>query len=83
MLMQCTAYGKTCAGCGKTGHLKKACCSRRERAINKKRSRHPKTAKEKIETVSIDPSLLMAELEIHAGPNKIVIPYKIDIQETV
>ena len=25
MLRQCPAYGKTCVGCGKTGHFKKVC----------------------------------------------------------
>ena len=85
MLRQCVAYGKTCAGCGKTRHFKKVCHHRRERAVNEIEVEMSQDSKGEIETVSIDSvhlnknqSLLMAELEMHAGPNKIVIPYKID-----
>ena len=31
---QCPAYGKTCARCGKTGHYKKVCRSRKEHAVH-------------------------------------------------
>ena len=34
-LRQCLAYGKTCAGYGKTGHFRKVCHSRRNGAVNK------------------------------------------------
>ena len=85
MHRQCLAYGKTCAGCAKTRHFKKVCCSRKERAVNKIEIYMSQDSKGEIETVSIDSfhmnknwSLLMVELEMHAGPNKIVIPYKID-----
>ena len=30
----CPAYGKMCAGCGKMGHFKKVCCSKRSREVN-------------------------------------------------
>ena len=83
---QCPAYGKMCVGCGKMGHFKKVCCSRRSRTVNKI---EVETAQEysegKIETVSIDSvhmnkdqCLLTSELEMHAGDNKIIVPYKID-----
>ena len=32
---QCPAFGKTCARCGKTGHYKKVCRSRKECAVHK------------------------------------------------
>ena len=35
MLRQCLAYRKTCIGCGKMGHIKKVCHSRRDQAVNK------------------------------------------------
>ena len=34
ILRQCPAYGKTCVGCGKAGHFRKVCHSRRERVVN-------------------------------------------------
>ena len=87
MLRRCPAYGNTCAGCGKTGHFKKVCHSRRERVVNEVEvEASQEYSKGEIETVSIDSvhlnknlSLLMAELEICAGTNNIVIPYKIDM----
>ena len=74
-------------GCGKTGHFKKVCCSRRERVVNKiEVEASQEYSKVEIETVSIDSvhlnknwSLLIAELEMCAGANNIVIPYKIDM----
>ena len=32
--LQCPAYGKTCARCGKMGHYKKVCRSRKEHVIH-------------------------------------------------
>ena len=66
---QCLAYGKTCVGCGKTGHFKKVCHSRKERAVNEVEVEASQEYREgEIETVSIDSvhlnkiqSLLMAE----------------------
>ena len=71
MPRQCPAYGKTCVGCGKTGHFKKVCHSRRYQAVNKLELEVPQgCSKGEIETVSIDSvhfnknqSLLMAELD--------------------
>ena len=31
---QCPAFGKTCAGCGKTGHYKKVCRSRKDHMVH-------------------------------------------------
>ena len=77
---------EACAGCGKKGHFKKVCCSTRSRAVNKIEVEMSQEYSEgKIETVSIDSvhmnknwSLLIAELETHAGNTKIIVPYKID-----
>ena len=73
-----------CVGCGKMGHFKKVCHSKRSRAVNKKElETSQKYSEGEIETVSIDSvhmnkncSLLMTELEMCAGDNKIIIPYK-------
>ena len=72
-------------GCGNTGHFKKVCHSRRERAVNKIDIETSQDSGGEIKTVTIDLvhlnknwSLLMVELEMCTGPNKIVIPYKID-----
>ena len=55
MLRQCPAYGKMCAGCGKTRHIKKVCQSRRDRAMNELEIAELQEGNEvKIETVSID-----------------------------
>ena len=86
---QCLAYGKICVGCGKSGNFKKVCCSRKKnKAVNEiEVEASQEYNKGKLETVSIDSvhlnknwSLLMVELEMLAGPNKIVIPYKIDTE---
>ena len=86
VLRQCPAYGKTCAGCGKMGHFKKVCQSRRDRAVHELEVEVVQEIDEgKIETVSIDSvhlnknqSVITAKLEIQAGRNTIEIPYKID-----
>ena len=66
------------------GHFKKVCCSRRSRVINEIEMSE-EYSKGKIETGSIDSvhmnknqSLLTVDLEMHAGNNKIIGPYKID-----
>ena len=52
---QCSAYGKMCAGCSKTGHFKKMCQSRRDRAEHELEVEMAQEIKEgEIETVSID-----------------------------
>ena len=75
-----------CVGCGKTGHFRKVCQSRRERAVNELKVKGLQEGNEgNNETVSINSvhlnknqSLLMAKLEMQSGRNSIVIPYKID-----
>ena len=65
---QCLAYGKTCVDCGKTGHFKKACHSRRERAVNEIEVEVPQEYSEgEIETVNIDPVHLNKKLVIING----------------
>ena len=84
-MKQCPAYGKMCVGSCKTGHFKKVCHSKRSRVVNKiEVDTSQEYSEGEIETVSIDSvhmnknwSLLMEELEMHAGDNKIIIPYKI------
>ena len=83
---QCPAYGKTCVGCGKMGHFKKVCQSRRERAMNELEVEEvQEVSKGETETVSIDlvhpnknQSLLTAKLEMQAGRNTIVVPFEVD-----
>ena len=84
VLRQYLAYAKTCTGCGRTGHFKKVCQSRRERTVNELEVEGSQEGNEgEIETVSIksvhlnkNQSLLMAKLETQSGGNTIVIPYK-------
>ena len=67
-------------------HFKKVCHSRRSRVVNEIEVETALAYSEgKIETVSIDSvhmnkdqSLLAVELEMCAGDNKIIVPYKID-----
>ena len=83
---QCPAYGKTCTGCGKSGHFKKVCRSRRDCTIHEvelEMAQEPQ--KEEIETVSINSIylnkkclLITARLEMQVGENTIEVPYKID-----
>ena len=85
-LRQCPAYRKMCSGCGKTGHFKKVCCSKRSRVINEiELEMSQEYSKGEIEMVNINSvhmnttwSLLIAELETCAGNSKIIVPYKID-----
>ena len=52
---QSPAYGKMCAGCGKMGHFKEVCPSKRSRAVSRIEVEMPQEySKGKIETVSID-----------------------------
>ena len=81
---QCLAYGKTCAGCGKMGHFKKVCWSRKDHAVHEVEVEVPQEECE-IEEVSINSvylsnkwSLITAQLEIQVSDNTIKVPYKID-----
>ena len=79
MPRQCPAYGKTCNGCGKTGHFKKVCQSRKDRAVHELDIEEVQEVNEgEIETVSIDSvhlnksqSLITVKLEMQAGGNTI------------
>ena len=84
---QCAVYGKTCAGCGKMGHYKKVCRSRKECAVHEIDVEVAQESQDKqIEIVSIDfvhlnrnQSVITAYLDTFAGENKVEIPYKIDM----
>ena len=75
---------KMCMGCSKTGHFKKVCRSRKERAVNELEVEGLQEGNEgEIETVSIDSahlnknwSLLMEKLGMQSGRNTIVILYR-------
>ena len=55
MLRQCLAYSMMCMCCGKTGHFKKVCRSRRDRAVNELEIEESQEGiKGEIETVSIN-----------------------------
>ena len=85
MLRQWPAYGMMCAGCDKTRHFKKVCCSRRDQVVNELELEVSQGYNEgKLEKVSIDSihlnkiwSFLMVELEMQAGATNIIILYKI------
>ena len=52
---QCPVYGKTCAGCGKKGHFKKVCRSKRDHAEHEVEMEMAQAPQEEvIETVSIN-----------------------------
>ena len=80
-------YGKTCADHGKVGHFK-VCHSKRSRVVNEmEQEMSQEYSKGEIEMVSINSvhmnknqSKLTAKLVMHAGNNKITIPYKIDTE---
>ena len=83
---QCPAYGKMCARCGKKGHFKMVCRSRRGHAVHEvgiEMAQEPE--EEGIETVSINSiylnknrSLITAHLERQVGKTTLQVPYKID-----
>ena len=52
---QCPAYGKMCAGCGKMGHFRKVCRSKRDHAVYEVEiEMAQESQEEEIETVSIN-----------------------------
>ena len=52
---QCPAYGKACASCGKMGHFKKVCMSKRNHAVHEVEIEvMPELYEKDIETVSIN-----------------------------
>ena len=74
------------ARCGKVGHFRKVCQSKKDHAVHELEIEGVQETQEgEIETVSIDlvhlsrnQSLIIAHLEMQAGKNIIEIPYKID-----
>ena len=82
---QCPAYGKVCTSCGKIGHFKKVCMSKRNRTVHEVEIEvMPEPHEEDIETVSINfiylnrnQSLITAHLEMQVGKTTTDIPYKI------
>ena len=85
-LRQCPAYGKMCSACGKVGHFKKVCCSKRSRAVYEMEQEMSQEYSEgKFKTVSNNSvymnkssSMLTAKLETHTGDSKITVPYTLD-----
>ena len=82
---QCLAYGKTCAACGKMGHFRKVCRSKRNCAVHEVEIDMEPDSQEDTEIVSIillyinrKWTLIMAKLEMQVGKTSLEIPYKID-----
>ena len=79
---QCLPYGKMCTRCGKTGHYKKVCRSKRDHAVHELQVEMVQDSQdEEIETVSINSiylnknrSLITAHLEMQVGKNTVEIP---------
>ena len=81
---QCLAYGKMSTGCGKMGHFKKVCQSRKDCIVHEVEVDLSKE-EGKIELVSINSVyfhnkclLITAQLEMQVSESTIKIPYKID-----
>ena len=83
---QCPAYGNSCAICGKMGHFKKVCRSRRDHAVHEVEVEVMlELQEEDIETVSIasiylnrNRLLITAHLKMQVGKTTTEVPYKID-----
>ena len=83
---QCTAFEKMCAACGKMGHFRKVCRSKRKCAVHEVEiDMEPESQGEDTEIVSISLlyinrkwSSIMAKLEMQAGKTALEIPCKID-----
>ena len=83
---QCPVYGKTCTICGKMGHFRKVCRSKRSHAVHEVEIEvGPDSQGEDIEIVSINSlylnkkwSLIMANLDMQAGETVLEVPYKIN-----
>ena len=71
---QCLAYGKMCIGCGKMGHFKKVCRSRRDHAVHEVEvERMPELQEEEIETVSIN------SIYLNRNCSQITAPLKMQV----
>ena len=68
---QCPAYGKMCARCGKMGHYKKVCRSKRDHAVHELEVKMVQDSQDKeIETVSVD--------SVHLNKNRAIIMVYLD-----
>ena len=83
-LRQCLAYGKTCTSCGKMGHFKKVCQSRKDHAVHEV-GVEMSQEEDKIEEVSINSVylnnkwlLITAQVEMQVSDNTLKVPYNID-----
>ena len=84
---QCPAYGKRCTECSKIGHFRVGCRNGRARAMNEVEQ---DTAQFSVDENSIDLvninsihfnkncSIITANLKMSAGPNNVIVPYKVD-----
>ena len=84
-IRQCSAYGKSCASCGKMVHFKKGCMSKKNHTVHEVEVEVMPEPQEDIETVSINSiylnrnqSLIKAHLKMQVGKTATEIPYKID-----
>ena len=80
---QCPAYGKMCAGCGKLGHFKKVCQSRKDCTVHEVEvevSQKDDKLEVSINSVHVSNkwSLITTDLEMQVSKNTVKIPYKID-----
>ena len=80
---QCLAYGKMCNGCGKLGHFKKVCQSRKDHTVHRVEVEVSQEDNE-IEEVSINSVylnnkclLITADLEMQVSKNTVKVLYKI------
>ena len=81
-LRQCPAYGKMGAGCGKVGHFKKVCQSRKDCTVHEVEVAQEDEEREDVSINSVylnnKWSLITADLEMQVSKSTIKIPYKID-----
>ena len=83
---QCSAYGKMCSACGKTGHFRKVCRSKRNHVVHEVEiDMEPESQEEDTEIVSFNSvyvnktqSSIMAKLQMQVGKVSLEVPYKID-----
>ena len=80
---QCLVYGKMCTGCGKVGHFKKVCQSRKDCAVHEVEVEVYQEDGEievSINSVYLNnkQSLITADLEMQVSRNTVKILYKID-----
>ena len=83
-MRQCPVYGKMCTGCGKMGHFKKVCQSRKDHTVHEVgvelAQEECVIVKWSINSVYLNNKwlLITAQLEMQVGNNALKVPYKID-----